>query len=378
MSYKTTGAALVACMLAIGVASMPQNASAQVDVCKNSTQQSALMRPIELGSSGGNFNSILKTRNGKFKGCFSGTLGSMVQDSSDNEFILSNNHVLADQNKAKPGQSIVQPGLVDVQCARAQSNTVATFSRAIKLRFGGHKNFVDAAIAAVEPGEVSPEILVIGNIAGSAMDAPTIGMPVQKMGRTSCFTTGIIAALDANIQVNYSDTMKPHLANFVNQIEVTGTGKTPMFSAPGDSGSLIVTQDDCPLAVALLFAGTSDGSITFANPITEVLSRLSVSMVGTCTAALASEASSADALAANVGLSKEVEASAKAVRDRHESELMSVPGAVGSGIAAGDQPGQAAIEVFVTKMTPQAKAAAPTNVEGTPVKIIETGEIVAY
>jgi len=29
-------------------------------------------------------------------------------------------------------------------------------------------------------------------------------------------------------------------------------------------------------------------------------------------------------------------------------------------------------------LTPQVNAAAPTNVEGTPVKLIETGEIVAY
>ena len=57
---------------------------------------------------------------------------------------------------------------------------------------------------------------------------------------------------------------------------------------------------------------------------------------------------------------------------------MSIPGAVGSGIAAGDQPGQAAIEVYVKTMTPQVSAATPKDVEGTPVKLIESGEIVAY
>ncbi len=43
--------------------------------------------------------------------CFGGTLSSLVQDSSDNQYILSNNHVLADINKATPGQLIVQPAL---------------------------------------------------------------------------------------------------------------------------------------------------------------------------------------------------------------------------------------------------------------------------
>ena len=57
-------------------------------------------------------------------------------------------------------------------------------------------------------------------------------------------------------------------------------------------------------------------------------------MVGTCSEDVASEATGGDVLAANIGVSKDVEASAKAVRDRHESQLMSVPGAVGSGFAA--------------------------------------------
>lgn len=380
MSYKTKGAVLVACMLAIGVASTPQNASAQVNACAVTppTQQTALSRPIPLGISGGNINSLLKNKKGQVTGCFNGTLGSMVEDSADNEYILSNNHVLADQNAAKPGQPIVQPGLADAGCVKSPSNAVATFSKAIKLRFAGHKNFVDAAIAEVEPGQVSPDILFLGPIAGTVASAPTIGMPVQKMGRTSCLTTGVISALDANLRVNYSETTKPHLANFVNQFAVTGSVKTPVFGGPGDSGSLIVTQDDCPQPVALLFAGSANGSFTYANPISEVLSRLDVSMVGTCTASLTSDAPSADVLAASVGMSTEVVASAKAVRDRHESQLMSIPGAVGSGIAAGDQPGQPAIVVYVEKMTPQAEGAAPKDVEGLPVKLIESGEIVAY
>ncbi len=332
-------------------------------------------RPIELGVSGGNVHSLLKFKNGDLKGCFSGTLGSMVQDSSDNQYILSNNHVLADQNKATPGQAIVQPGLVDVSCVKSGTDAVATFSNAIKLRFGGHKNFVNAAIAAVNPGEVSPEILLIGEIA-STLATPTIGMPVQKMGRTTCLTTGVIAALNANLQVNYSDTAKPHLATFVGQILVTGTVATPQFGGPGDSGSLILDEGECPQAVALLFAGSADGSTTIANPISEVTSRLGVSMVGTCTASL--DTAQDDVEAGNVGVSKEAVTAATAVRDRHEAQLMSIAGAVGTGIGVGDGSGHPSIEVYVTKITPEAEAAAPKDVEGTPVKMVENGGFVAY
>ena len=47
-------------------------------------------------------------------------------------------------------------------------------------------------------------------------------------------------------------------------------------------------------------------------------------------------------------------------------------------IAAGDEPGQPAIVVYVNRLTPQVTAAAPKDVEGTPVKLIESGEIIAY
>jgi hypothetical protein len=379
MTDKTKAVALVAYVLAIGVASMPQNASA-AGGCGASPQQTALIRPIPLGVSGGNIHSsIRKKTNHKAIGCFSGTLGAMVQDSQNNEYILSNNHVLADQNQAHAGELILQPGLVDVQCLKAQSDAVATFSRAVDIKFGtgksaGGKNTVDAAIAAVEPGQVSPEILFIGGIA-SSIAPPAIALPVQKMGRTTCVTTGMIAALDADVMVNYSDTKKPKLARFVNQILVTGSASTPEFGAPGDSGSLIVTDEDCPQAVALLFAGSS--SVTIANPISAVLSGLNVSMVGSCNAAI-SEPAPADVEAQSVGLSTEIVEAAKAIRDRHEDTLMHVPGAVGTGIAAGDEPGQPAIDVYLEKMTPEAQAAAPKDVEGMPVHLIESGEIFAY
>jgi hypothetical protein len=99
-------------------------------------------------------------------------------------------------------------------------------------------------------------------------------------------------------------------------------------------------------------------------------------MVGTCTADAVEPA--ADVEGQNVGLSDDVVKSAKAVRDRHEDRLMGIPGAVGTGIAASDEPGQAAVAVYVTKLTSQAQAAAPKEVEGLPVKLVESGEFNAY
>jgi hypothetical protein len=216
--------------------------------------------------------------------------------------------------------------------------------------------------------------MFVGGIADTVVGDPALGMPVQKMGRTSCLTTGTVAALDANVTVNYSDVVKhPRLANFINQILVTGSVLTPTFGAAGDSGSLIVSQDDCPQAVALLFAGNGNG-LTIANPITSVLSATNTSMVGTCSEPDAQRAEDADA---DLGVSTDAVKSAKSVRDRHEDELKGVPGVVGTGIGA-DETGHAEIQVYVEKLTPQAQAAIPADFEGTPVKAVETGAFVAY
>jgi hypothetical protein len=360
-------------MLAMAVAGTPQSSCAD-DQCKGNPQQLAQLRPTLLGTSGGNIHSLIRSKkNGRLIGCFSGTLGSMVEDAASNEYILSNNHVLADQNHAKPGQLILQPGLADLGCFQSPNDAVATFSRAVKLKFGGGKNAVDAAIAQVEPGQVDPEIMFIGAIS-STVATPEPGLPVQKMGRTTCLTTGVIQGFFGHLKVNYSDTRKPKLASFENQIVIVGTGSS--FGGPGDSGSLIVTQDACPLPVALLFAGSADGSLTFANPISEVLDQLGVSMVGTCSPAVHG-ATAQPNLAGSVGLSSAAATAAKSVRDRHENDLMNIAGAVGSAIGS-DGSGQPVIYLYVQKLTADAKTAAPSDVEGIPVNLVESGEIIAY
>ena len=76
--------------------------------------------------------------------CCGGTLGSLVTDGT-NRYILSNNHILARQDKASPGENISQPGLIDNGCQPA--TIVADFTTAPKLGTN-----VDAAIAQLSDG----------------------------------------------------------------------------------------------------------------------------------------------------------------------------------------------------------------------------------
>src|SRR5262250_3343806 len=66
-------------------------------------------RNMHFGVSGGNVNDITSAF------CCSGTLGSLVH-ASTTQYILSNNHILARQDQATPGEDISQPGLVDTGC----------------------------------------------------------------------------------------------------------------------------------------------------------------------------------------------------------------------------------------------------------------------
>jgi hypothetical protein len=353
----------VPCLLVLGLSVKMAQAQAVCD------QQARFTRPIQLGISGGNIKSFQRVKR-QFV-CFGGTLGSMVEDTAG-QYILSNNHVLGRTNKAKRGEGVVQPGLIDSECKKLLGNRVATFSRDVKLTFNRTaENTVDAAIAQVAAGVVDPEIRNIGAISSTVSGAP-LGLDVQKMGRTTCLTTGTITAVAVNATVSYDD-FNPAVkrANFVNQIMISSG-----FSDAGDSGSLVVTQDPCPRAVGLLFARASDGSSTLVNPISNVLSGLGVTMVGSCGAATVTPVGSTDS--PNIGIAKEAVTSAAAVRAKHNVELMKIPGAVGTGIGIGDHPGQPAIEVYVSKITPEAQAAAPSSLDGLTVRLVETHGFVAY
>jgi hypothetical protein len=85
-----------------------------------------------------------------------------------------------------------------------------------------------------------------------------VGDRVQKSGRTTGHQKGRVVGVGAVSHVGYDQGT----ARFVNQIIIRGDAG--LFSGPGDSGSLILTEDG-NRPYALLFAG--GGGTTIANPI---------------------------------------------------------------------------------------------------------------
>ena len=218
------------------------------------------IRPAQPGCSVG-----FQDPNNQF--IMAGTFGALVKKGAQ-QFILSNNHVLADENKLAIGSPIFQPGFLDAGTPPT-TDAIATLSKFAPLVLGT-PNQVDCAIAKLKnDGIANASILFIGPPTGKT--PAQIDMIVHKFGRTTSFTVGRITSVETDVSVQY----EAGLLTFENQLIITGLNAQP-FSAAGDSGSLILERSTNK-AVGLLFAGSS--SHTIANHIDDVLKAMQVSLV---------------------------------------------------------------------------------------------------
>jgi len=227
------------------------------------------VRPLRIGASIGHVRVT------------AGTLGAFVAKGS-RYFVLSNNHVLANEDDARSGDWIVQRATLDG--GRQPGDRVARLRRWIRLK-RRTANLVDAALAAIEDGiEVDPTLLqgIVGarnrRLAGLGPEMIDEGDAVYKVGRTTGNTRGRVTAFDLDNVVGGYDIGN---LRFDGQIEIEGHGKSP-FSDGGDSGSLIVNRR--MEAVALLFAGGEVGGrnglgLTYANPLHRVLDDLGATLL---------------------------------------------------------------------------------------------------
>jgi len=222
--------------------------------------------PVPMGVSTGNDN-----------GCFAGTLGYRVfrRGQSSKVGYISNAHIAsAGGTKLCPGlaafgEDQFQPGLPDSDCSPVLPK-IGDLVQYVPIVFGSSfENTVDAAFVASSRDLVDKSILDIGNPSPNTV-LPAVGQSVQKSGSGSGYTTGTITTINTTVDVNYGSGCGK--ARFVGQIAITPGS----FSAPGDSGSPVLTfltdSSGRFKPVGLLFAGSS--TTTFANRISDVLGAL--------------------------------------------------------------------------------------------------------
>jgi hypothetical protein len=255
--------------------------------------QSAQTGYIEMGSSGGNANDYDSKQDSGGKeyvnDCCGGTLGALVADRNSNLFILSNNHVLAESDQARAGDSIVQPALVDLNCNPQAGRTIGSLRYVVPLQ--SSQSNVDAALAAATPAvDASGAILQLGPSINGVLSpaAPAAGtgealsagvlnqLRVVKSGRTTGLTCSTVNTVDLSVQVDYyydcAESRPYYTKTYVNQIGMPGAS----FADSGDSGALVLDASNAQ-PVGLFFASGADDSnhgFSVANPIQDVLSEL--------------------------------------------------------------------------------------------------------
>lgn len=226
-------------------------------------------RPLLLGASVGHVKVT------------AGSIGGFVRRAA-RVAVLSNNHVLANEDRATRGDVIVQPGMLDGASRREHRiGVLGPWKRF--LRIGA--NSIDSALAYIDDDMDYEPVRLTGilsgrnrRLAGLGAEFLDEGVKVYKVGRTTGATAGHVSAFDLdNVVITYDIGSR----TFNNQIEIESANAHP-FCDGGDSGSLIV--DAGMRAVAQLFAGSEFGGagdlgLTYATPIHRVLSQMQATLL---------------------------------------------------------------------------------------------------
>jgi hypothetical protein len=194
-----------------------------------------------------------------------GTLGFVARRGSE-LCIVSNNHVLARENEAEAGATIVQPAEPDG--GTTANDAIAELRAWVPLTYDGQSVAVDAAIAETESGLVEPAETGVGPVTFEPLDVRQ-GFIVRKRGRTTGLTRGHVSDPEATLTVRYRRGRIP----LENQFLVRGLDGV-LFSARGDSGSLVI-EEGTRQPVGLLCGGSPRFSIV--TPIRRVLDVLDLS-----------------------------------------------------------------------------------------------------
>jgi hypothetical protein len=364
------------------------------------THQAQLAGPVQMGSSGGN-NNDYDTQGSQIVDCCSGTLGSLLRGSDNNQYLLSNNHVLARSDQASVGDAIVAPGLIDNNCTPWGDGPGATPVATLTgwLALNSKQTNADAAIAQVASGAVDPSgsILELGarqadgmlaaappgiSSSGGKGESARLELTVAKSGRTTGLTCAGVTALNLDVRVDYFQDCaetKPYLTKtFTNQIAISGN----QFSDAGDSGALLVDAANAE-PVGLYFAGGTDASGVsqgVANPVSDVLSELSAQVGGgtsytfvgatdRAVSCLSYGDSTVNVAQARTLADSEI---ARAQQALSQARMLVNPSAGILGVTTGksnDHPGEATVIVYVDE---NASVSAPPTVDGVRTLVIPT------
>jgi len=178
-------------------------------------------------------------------------------------FLLSNLHILNNENRGKKGDTVIQPG--DYDGGISPDDAVATVHEAVYIDPSG-VNYVDCCLAKINKGIESKT----GQYGDLPIKSPLLDAKVGPKGTARL--VGQHSTQRARSQVSMQHQGYGTTADkcYLKRQIVIESSNPYQFSDGGDSGSLIMDMDGRP--VALLFAGSD--VITLANPIGLVMDSL--------------------------------------------------------------------------------------------------------
>jgi len=240
----------------------------------------SFQKPVPLGVSCSNSSDFHRTNV-----CTAGTLGFLVQDQSNNTFVVSCAHVFVGidpsfnlPNSTQIGDIIAQPGDLDAGCSLTNiNNSVARLYKWETINQQTNQTAVDVALARI----IANKVTAFNTIQGlgipyqidtfSAPGTVKIGIVVKKSGRTTGVTYGKIKYIYTDCKIMYDTPTGEDYALEFRDLVVIASNK---FSQAGDGGSLVVSGNCQPMG--LLFANTDNFS--FAYMIKSVLRRIDALM----------------------------------------------------------------------------------------------------
>ncbi|MEW6303438.1 MAG: hypothetical protein AB1705_08210 [Verrucomicrobiota bacterium] len=206
---------------------------------------------------------------------YAGTFGTLLM-AGGRMLALSNNHVFAACNHTPVGMPILAPSTMDARPGRRAPTEICRHEQIVELRSGDPMLVqvmqLDAAIAQVP----DPTLVTSWQGDNTGFDtpanvaSPAAGLRVKKVGRTTGLTTGTVEAFVPTPWIlPYKSGKFAATVWFTDTWTVLGDGSDP-FALPGDSGSLVVSEDG-NAAVGLLFAVNNKGQYGIIMPIEQVL-----------------------------------------------------------------------------------------------------------
>lgn len=226
-----------------------------------------------------------------------GTIGALVRNSDGNLLGLTNNHVTGGCNNTRRGMPVSAPGIKDVSASGLRPFTLGAHHQSIPMILGepdavDHKLNTDAAIFDIGHDDL------VSSMQQSHYDTPTElaeivadpddGLSVKKVGRTTGLTFGKIESqmigafpLDYDIPTYHSANESVRFRGRVYFEPVyLIRGIDGVFSDRGDSGALVVTNEDGQeRALGLVFAGDASDNLSYMLPLEPILRNLNIKLV---------------------------------------------------------------------------------------------------